>query len=267
MIALIDGDELAYKACTTPIKTLNEADEIEVFDIEILSDVVDNAKAFINTWMEKTEATDCVICLSCEDRKLYRKQFYPAYKSNRGTEKPRFYWELINYLKENYEWVEEAGLEADDVLGILHTGVYPDSIMVSSDKDMDTVPGKRYSPYHDRFTEVTEHMADMNWLAQSLSGDSSDGYSGAKGVGKMGALKLLSIPRMARNLDFAFEHVVGMFERRGHSKEEAFGNLICARILRCSDVQRTNSGLVIYIPCMFDSPIYVTSILANMQNG
>jgi DNA polymerase-1 len=262
MIGLVDGDELIYKACVTPITFLNEADEVDVTGVETFSDAVTNLKNLLSQWQEKAEATDVVICLSCRDRKLYRKHFYPTYKANRGSEKPKFYWELVDYAIENFQWVEEPGLEADDVMGVL-TGIYEDNIIISSDKDMDTIPGKRYSPYHDAFYETTEYMADYNWLKQSLTGDSSDGYSGAKGIGKMKAAEVLAVTKMAKNFDFAYEHVLKMFEFRGQPKEEAIANIICARILRFSDVKKEGTTLFVDIP-KINKPFYVASILASM---
>lgn len=263
MIALIDADELVYKAVTTPISFLNEAEEVEIQEIESFSDAVENFKKFLETWQEKTGATDVVLCFSCQDRKLYRKHFYPDYKASRQTEKPTWYWELLDWSKENYSFVEESGLEADDVIGVLHTGVYPDSIMVSSDKDMNTVPGRRYSPYHDQFYEHSEYSATVNWLVQAVTGDSSDGYGGIKGVGKKRAEELLQAPRLAKSPELLYEHILALYRSRGQSREEAIGNMICARILRYSDIERKGNTIRVDIP-FIEKPFYVASILASM---
>jgi len=263
MIGLVDGDELIYKACVTPITFLNEADEVEVTGVETFSDAVTNLKNLLSQWQEKAGATDVVLCLSCRDRKLYRKHFYPEYKAKRSTEKPTWYWELLDWSKENYSFVEEPGLEADDILGVLHTGIYTDSIMVSSDKDMNTVPGKRYSPYHDEFYDVSEYMATQNWLMQAVIGDSSDGYGGIKGVGKQRAEELLKAPRLAKNPDLLFDHIIALFRSRGQKREEAIGNMICARILRASDVEKKGETLFVNIP-FIETPFYVASVLASM---
>ena len=146
---------------------------------------------------------------------------------------------------------------------MLHTGVYPDSIIVSSDKDMDTVPGKRYSPYHDKFFETSEYIANYNWLAQTLSGDSSDGYKGAKGIGKGRAAEVLAVTKMAKDFDMAYDHVMKMFKNRDHTTEEAIGNFICARILRFSDIKREGDTIYVDIP-MIETPFYVSSVLASM---
>lgn len=263
MLALIDADELIYKAVTTPIKTLNEAEEVETHDIEDFSDAVFNLKSFLTAWTEASGATDVVLCFSCQDRKLYRKHFYPAYKANRQSEKPKWYWELIEHAKENYEWVEEPGLEADDLLGVLHTGIYHDSIIVSSDKDMNTIPGQRYSPYHNEKYDVSEYMATTNWLIQAVTGDSSDGYSGIQGIGKKRADDLLSAPRLAKSPELLCDHIFKLFRSRGQSREEAIGNLICARILRFSDIEKKGNTIRIDIP-FIEKPFYVASVLASM---
>lgn len=263
MLALIDADELVYKAVTTPISFLTEADEIETHDVETMSDAVSNFTALLTQWTEKSGATDTVLCFSCQDRKLYRKHFYVGYKANRQSEKPKWYWELIDWSKENFQWVEEPGFEADDLVGILHTGIYPDSIMVSSDKDMNTIPGKRYSPYHNEIYEVSEYAATMNWLMQAVTGDSSDGYGGIKGIGKSKAEVLLQAPRLAKSPELLCDHIFKLFRSRGHSREEAIGNLICARILRYSDIEKKGSTIRVDIP-FIETPFYVSSVLASM---
>jgi hypothetical protein len=149
------------------------------------------------------------------------------------------------------------------LLGILHTGIYPDSIMVSSDKDMNTIPGKRYSPYHNEIYEVSDYAADQNWLIQSVVGDSSDGYGGIRGIGKARAEELLKAPRLAKNIQLLFDHICALYRSRGQLREDAVANMICARILRYQDIEKKGTTIRVDIP-FIEKPFYVASVLASM---
>ena len=65
-------------------------------------------------------------------------------------------------------------------------------ILVSIDKDLDTVPGWHYN-YDKKITYfVTPEEASYNFYYQLLVGDSSDNIKGAVGVGPAKAKKILS---------------------------------------------------------------------------
>jgi DNA polymerase-1 len=70
-------------------------------------------------------------------------------------------------------------------------------IIVSADKDMQTIPGKLYRPqdqYGDkpRIQEISLEEADRFHLWQTIVGDATDGYPGLPGAGPVEAEKLLS---------------------------------------------------------------------------
>ena len=72
-------------------------------------------------------------------------------------------------------------LEADDVLGILATEPSNEErIIVSIDKDLYQIPAK-ISKDGKTFEEISENEANYWHMMQTLTGDSTDGYSGCPG--------------------------------------------------------------------------------------
>ena len=86
-------------------------------------------------------------------------------------------------------------LEADDVMGLLATRPSKeDRIMVSEDKDMQTVPALLYNPNKSRLgvRQITPEEAERFHLWQTITGDQTDGYPGCPGSGPTAADRLLS---------------------------------------------------------------------------
>lgn len=113
------------------------------------------------------------------------------YKANRAnSRKPVVYNPLKDFIRQRWETVEYPRLEADDILGIMSNSR---DIMVSSDKDLLTVPGKHLNPekLEQGVVGVTKEQAYYHHMTQTLVGDSTDNYKGCPGVGPVAAKKLL----------------------------------------------------------------------------
>lgn len=236
---IIDADELLYKA------TISAEYELEIGDLHyVMSDFGPCRRIFL-------EATDKILDALASDyenatfalssRQNFRKEVMPSYKSNRKDQrKPLAYRRLVEWLKETYETVEYDGLEADDVLGILSPEF---DYMVSSDKDLLTVPGSLYSPMKDTVTHVIPATADWHWLMQTLTGDAVDGYKGCPKVGPVKAEKILSAcvetpgEIRASEVEGAFQEVYAAYQQAGLSLEECLQNARVARILRPGEFQ------------------------------
>ena len=81
-----------------------------------------------------------------------------------------------------FSYYKHPALEADDGLGIISTMPgNENTIIVSDDKDMLTVPAKVYRPGQDLLVDVTSDEADKLYM-QTLAGDAVDGYPGIPGV-------------------------------------------------------------------------------------
>ncbi len=179
---LIDADIVAYRE-----SAMCEKDAFgEVF--------VDPEKAFrgadktILEWQLACNAENVVMVFSPRDRSNFRKAevMGAQYKAGR-VEKPIAYWDVYDYIAENYTNISIQGLEADDVLGILHTAEkrpYGTTVVASIDKDLRTIPGALYAPHQMSYPEVINpYEAAYFWMTQAICGDPVDGYSGVKGIG------------------------------------------------------------------------------------
>lgn len=119
---------------------------------------------------------------------------YPAYKSNRKSSvRPVHLYDIKEWLAEEYVTDQRPWLEADDVMGILSTEPHKgDRIIVSADKDMQTVPGLLFNPNKDKAVRsISVEAAELFMLWQALTGDTTDGYPGCPGCGKAAADKLI----------------------------------------------------------------------------
>jgi hypothetical protein len=185
--ALIDGDELIFKACA------GSKDEVDWDLGEIARVSVSFAEATaacerkLEEWVNAAGADDYVIVLSPRNRQLFRRGIFAPYKSGRG-DKPNHFWELDGYLRSSHDAKDYPGLEADDTMGLMSG---PGRIIVSSDKDMKTVPGPLYNPGKKTKGVITSTRADWQWMYQTLMGDATDGFGGCAGCGATGAAALL----------------------------------------------------------------------------
>lgn len=150
------------------------------------------------------KSKDYTMILSCEEN--YRKDKYPDYKANRGAPRPIYYQEIRDYLITRWgAIITEDGIEADDLVAIrqckdlknLETGMFntqelANTIIVSKDKDLRTVPGWNYSPITREVIWIEDHEAIKFFWTQMLTGDTSDGIKGIKGIGPVKAEKILS---------------------------------------------------------------------------
>ena len=175
MIALIDGDIVAYRvACTL------QEDDAEDFAYARTEDLVDQI-------ITNSEADSFRIFLTGKDN--FRYTVYPEYKAHRPKEKPYWLQPIREYLVANFNAEVVNGQEADDALGINQTG---DSIICSIDKDLLMIPGKHYNFVKDEFLEVDEFQGIYHFYKQCLMGDRSDNIKGIPKVGPKNAEKILA---------------------------------------------------------------------------
>ncbi len=230
---LIDGDVVAYQFATAAETPIHWGDDLWTLhaDAKEAKAKMDN---FLAGLKEDLEADQMVIALSDRTRNYFRKQILPTYKANRDkVRKPIILKELREHLETQYKSYERPGLEGDDILGILATTekiIKGEKVIVSIDKDLKTIPGLHYStnkPELGVYT-ISEEEADYWHLFQTLTGDSSDGYSGCPGIGPKRAEELLSESP-------TWETVEQVFKKAKLGAEEARIQSQIARILRAKD--------------------------------
>jgi len=227
MLILIDGDVFLFTTCSACQIDLQWGQDDHTVTIHM-----DEARgvfnAAIDSLKESFNTGSVLIALSGDRMKNWRRDVMPGYKSHRSGRKPPGYRALESWVKQTYSTVCFDNLEADDCLGIYHTATNPESVVVSIDKDMFTLPGKfarlkNHSLTEYEFHDVSEEEARLYHLKQALIGDKTDGYPGCPGVGEVSAEKVLK--------DGTWAEIVSTYEKKGLSEEVALENARVARIL------------------------------------
>lgn len=201
--------------------------------------------ATVEVLRQELEADKVILAFSDKTANIFRKKFYPAYKGNRSGDsgKPLNFHLLKAFARREYVVKELPTLEADDVLGILHTGDFNlgETIIVSYDKDFLQIPGKFYQLQargveegapRGEMHEISESEADLFFLRQVLTGDTVDNYPGLKGFGAVAAEKVLN-PSLTLKENWRI--IVGLFEKAGLAEADALVQARCARLLRAGD--------------------------------
>ena len=257
-IALIDADIIVFEACSvyggddpfdgTPRKdyTLEDLQNRVLYEVERILDA--------------TESEAPIMVFSPDSRLNFRKAVASTYKSNRGgkSTKPALYWELVRWCRDHFPSKSIDGLEGDDVLGIMQTKGDGDTVIVSTDKDMKTMPGRLYNHKKDEFLDVSLNEANWFWMYQTLCGDSTDGYGGCPGIGDKKATAALPPLETAKDDDpqdffFRLWHEVKVkykehYLHDGVALAEAIRQARLARILRGQDYDFDKNEIILWHP-------------------
>ncbi len=236
MKILIDGDILCYQAASPSAiwrsgNIYFKGKPVEGDAVRVLSDpakqTIQNqlksmVKEIVDNIEERFTVTGVEIYLK-GDGSNYRTAFCNEvkYKENRG-EKPR----LLEYARQVLSKISQTTYaddqEADDLLGIRQCELGQNSIIVSKDKDLLTIPGFNYNPYHRRIFNIPEEDADRNFYSQILTGDRADNIPGIYGIGPVKAAKLLKDARTPKSM---LKIVLQAYEASGLGKYEALNSV------------------------------------------
>jgi DNA polymerase-1 len=251
---LIDADIVAFKIASTAQKTHKFLDDetgetLECVDVEEWEDTTPRIDALLAEYLEHTKADELIICLSCPTEEGWRKAIYPDYKANRDYSKRPVYLSAVkDYMAENYRSYRKPTMEADDIMGILstHPTLVPGRrIIVSEDKDMQTIPGWLWNPAKDRKPRLVDvHEADYFHMYQTLCGDTTDNYKGCPGVGDKKAKAALDA---GSPVDW-WDIVVGLFEKKGLTEDDAILQAQLARICRADDYNFKTQEVILWNP-------------------
>lgn len=164
--------------------------------------------------------------------RCFRHQVYEPYKQNRkGKPKPPGVDYAKEWMKDHYEQMcSDPELEADDRMGLYATEDRDDTeevrVIVSTDKDMLTVPAWLFNPNKSLFpTLVSEEYSTLKRYEQWVTGDSSDGYPGIFKVGIKAYEKYLS-----EHEHVSFQDIIDWYEEKGFDREFALGQYLCCTI-------------------------------------
>jgi 5'-3' exonuclease len=137
----------------------------------------------------KAEYGEVVLC--CDNRKYWRKEFFPFYKAGRkkSREKSNLDWHMIFEmlakfkveLKENfpYKVIDVEGAEADDIIGTLapRQSAHEKVLILSSDGDFLQLQNyanvKQYNPSQKKYVVSKEPILELK--EKIIRGDKGDG--------------------------------------------------------------------------------------------
>jgi DNA polymerase-1 len=234
---LIDADIVAFQASAATQGTwfFNGHDEEPSIEAD-LEGALKLAEKKIEAIANKLKATKLIICLT--DTHNFRLDVWDGYKGNRkGTRKPVNLTGVKDFFKERYETYQRPGLEADDCMGILSTHptlIKGEKIIVSEDKDMKTIPGLLFNPAKDDKPHLVSQLdADRFFLWQTICGDTTDGYPGAKGVGARSSFAQ-AVMEMG-DVKEGWQIVLDAYASKGFDPADALLQARMARILRATD--------------------------------
>lgn len=251
MLALLDGDVLAFKAAHLAQDEI-VWEEGEEPDIDV--DIRKGHKILIQmlkSWTEHAGCMDYQIALSDPAPKAsFRHQVHPHYKAQRTKAKPVALEDMKRFLLDTRDAQWFPGLEGDDLLGIWATDPDgPETVVVSTDKDMRTIPGRCFivphmSPiYYGKVEEITIKESRYNWMYQTLIGDIVDNYQGCPGIGPARARDILVTA--SKMWPVVLETFQDWFDRpkwrtkfvTGDPVDEALMSARCARILHYGEYE------------------------------
>jgi DNA polymerase-1 len=251
-LLLIDGDEFLFRACAAVEKEvkfnviLGEVDWNEP-PIHVLGSNPVQAREVLDEMIERIferfGTRNHAMCFSSPPN--FRYGVDPTYKNNRAnSRKPLCYVELREQVENDFKCRAFPGLEADDVMGVLatHPKTVRESqpIIVSQDKDMQTIPTQVWR--QGELMTISEAQADYYHLYQTLVGDTSDGYKGCPGVGKVKAEKLLT------GITQRWPIVLEAFLKANLTEQDALTQARLARILRWSDWDNEKKQPILWSP-------------------
>jgi DNA polymerase-1 len=262
MIALIDADIVVYQSAAKAETIVDWGDD-EIIITGSKTQTKNGIEDMVND-LTRVLGADRVV-LAFTDEQYFRKDVYPAYKGNRkGVRKPVTYGYGKEFALDKYETMVRPGLEADDILGILSTttvkGFQGDKVVCSLDKDMLTFPGRVYnwSKPNDGVVIVDEDTADYNFYMQILMGDSTDGYPGCPGIGKVRAARILDecfvLPPAKTGVEpyfdkpHAWAEILKAYHKKDLTRADAVVQAQCARILRAEDYDFDNHTPILWQP-------------------
>jgi hypothetical protein len=217
-IALIDGDEIAYKVAlqfqdtihvvsrdnerkgaypskALAIESIAGDESLDITPEVVVKDLVDEDRIideYISTILLNTNCTDINLFLSGENNFRYEMATLLPYKGNReGGNKP-FHLKTIKDKLRDRGATSIDFLEADDMMSSTNSLSSDECVICSTDKDLRTVPSWNYNISTKLYQEITEEQALYNFYMQLLIGDPVDNIPSPYKLGEVTAGKILS---------------------------------------------------------------------------
>ena len=181
---LIDGDIIAYKHAAGSEVPTDWGGDLWTLHTDV-AQARHQMEIDLKDLVTILKADEIVIALS--DKENFRRRIDETYKASRKkSRKPIGLPSLRDWLEVEWDAEMRAELEADDLLGIWATD--PEflkgyrKIIVSTDKDMKTIPCNLYNPQKPDLgvQKITPESADRFHLYQTLIGENGVRLSGGE---------------------------------------------------------------------------------------
>jgi DNA polymerase-1 len=248
---LIDGDIIAFQAATaaeTPTKWDDDLWTLHAYE----STGQDLIRMKLRKITKATGIEDFKIYLTGSEN--FRKDVLDSYKANRkDIRKPMILKPMKDWMIEEYKAVLREPFEADDLMGIRGSDGN-DTIIVSEDKDLRTIPCRFYNPAHpeDGVINISEADADAMFFSQVLTGDAVDNYKGCPKIGPVKAQQIihkasLNLKELTLRNSAIWAAIVATYEKAGLTQDDAITQARCARILRYEDLD-DDGNIILWNP-------------------
>lgn len=252
---LIDADILAYRSSSANQRSYDWGDGVKSTAADMGA-----AKRYAETeivrYADKLKADEVLICLSDDFDSFRKDRIWKGYKEFRAdTERPVHLYDMKAWLREEYDVAWQPTLEADDVMGIIQTDPSrtDETIILSADKDMMTVPGKLYRPQQPQLgvLEISPLEAIRFHFWQALVGDTTDGYPGAPGIGPKSPYAEAVLE--AEDEVEAWDIVLAAYGTKGLTEEHALVQARLAHILHHGEWD--GRSVKLWVPPAWEEPV------------
>lgn len=153
---------------------------------------IHNVKTVIEAVNERFSGEDAMYFVNGNNNFRYDVATIKPYKGNRDTtHKPKYYKEIKDYMVDHLGAKECHGMETDDMLGIVQCSSPLDTVIVTTDKDLQMIPGYNFNWVKGELKFIDPEEADTMFWYQMLTGDATDNIPGITGIGDKRALKLI----------------------------------------------------------------------------
>lgn len=267
--ALIDGDLVVYMACAALQIDVDIDGDGDVSTFPRAAEAVDEARSIVRNWTKGARCDRAVICWSTYPN--FRPSIFADYKKGRRDKKrPEALQEVRAVLDRENKTATYPGLEGDDVMGVLATSM-KNTVIVSRDKDMETIPATVFNPDRDkRPRRILPAVAEQNWMRQTMTGDTCDSIPGIPGVGPKAATEIISNPHRLISFPYTFrkgkragqtetrwregppcsiwEAMVDRAAKAGMTEADLVLQAQLTRILRAEDYDRERGVIKLWTP-------------------
>jgi len=183
-IALIDADSIVHIVCNKQFKAGNRT---------IAGNVTRAVQEFIDDILVNSNSSHYIVFVQGMNHKNYRKKLYPNYKAHRKSNEALDLWkEVAIEAMKPYNPVVLKTIESDDAVSIYANATKAPFIVVSADKDLNSIPGTHFNPFKRNVTReeqwflVTPAQAELQKWAQIAAGDGTDASLDDTGIEGLG---------------------------------------------------------------------------------